>query len=65
MPSLLLTLGAIVFVLVTFGLVAVVPAVLDALPLGIVGTILAQVLRMGAAARRVRRLARGALPGRA
>ncbi|MDP9390481.1 MAG: YihY/virulence factor BrkB family protein [Actinomycetota bacterium] len=43
--SLLLTLGAIVFVLVTFGLVAVVPAVLDALPLGIVGTILAQVLR--------------------
>src|SRR5688500_9523964 len=43
--SLLLTLGAIVFVLITFGLVAVVPIVLDALPLGIVGTILAQVLR--------------------
>jgi membrane protein len=40
-----LTLGAIVFVLVTFALVAVVPAVLDALPLGIVGTVLAQVLR--------------------
>ena len=40
-----LTLGAIVFVLVTFALIAVVPAVLDALPLGIVGTILAQVLR--------------------
>jgi membrane protein len=43
--SLLLTLGAIVFVLVAFGLVAVVPIVLDALPLGVVGTILAQVLR--------------------
>ncbi|MFP5371684.1 MAG: YihY/virulence factor BrkB family protein [Actinomycetes bacterium] len=43
--SLLLTLGAIVFVLITFGLVAVVPVVLDALPLGVVGTILAQVLR--------------------
>jgi membrane protein len=43
--SLALTLGAIVFVLVTFGLVAVVPAVLDALPLGVVGTILAQVAR--------------------
>ena len=43
--SLLLTLGAIVFVLVTFGLLAVVPAILDALPLGVVGTILGQVLR--------------------
>jgi membrane protein len=43
--SLGLTLGAIVFVLVTFGLVAVVPVVLDALPLGVFGTILAQVLR--------------------
>jgi membrane protein len=40
-----LTLGAIVFVLITFGLVAVVPAVLDALPLGVFGTILAQVVR--------------------
>ena len=40
-----LTLGAILFVLVTFSLVAVVPAVLDTLPLGIVGTILAQVVR--------------------
>jgi membrane protein len=40
-----LTLGAIVFVLITFGLIAVVPVVLDALPLGIVGTILAQVVR--------------------
>jgi membrane protein len=42
-----LTLGAIVFVLVTFALIAVVPAVLDALPLGIFGTILAQVVRWG------------------
>jgi membrane protein len=47
LTSLALTLGGIVFVLITFGLVAVVPAVLDALPLGIVGTILAQVLRWG------------------
>ena len=46
--SLALTLGAILFVLITFGLVAVVPAVLDALPLGIFGTILAQVIRWGA-----------------
>jgi membrane protein len=43
--SLALTLGAIVFVLLTFTLVAVVPAVLEALPLGIVGTVLAQVAR--------------------
>jgi membrane protein len=43
--SLLLTLGAIVFVLITFGLVAVVPIVLEALPLGGVGTVLAQVVR--------------------
>src|SRR3954464_2212856 len=43
--SLALTLAAIVFVLVTIGLVAVVPAVLNALPRGIVGTILAQVIR--------------------
>jgi len=43
--ALLLTFGAIVFVLVTLTLVAVVPVVLDALPLGIVGTILAQVVR--------------------
>jgi membrane protein len=43
--SLGLTLGAIVFILLTFGLVAVVPAVLDALPLGVFGTVLAQVVR--------------------
>jgi membrane protein len=43
--SLALTLGAIVFVLITIALVAVVPVVLNALPLGIVGTILAQVIR--------------------
>jgi membrane protein len=40
-----LTLGAIVFVLVTLTLVAVLPPVLDALPLGVVGTVLAQVVR--------------------
>ncbi|MBB3675714.1 YihY/virulence factor BrkB family protein [Modestobacter versicolor] len=40
-----LTFGAIVFVLLTIALIAVVPAVLDALPLGVVGTVLAQVLR--------------------
>jgi membrane protein len=40
-----LTLGAIVFVLITLALIAVVPVVLDALPLGIVGTIFAQVVR--------------------
>jgi membrane protein len=43
--SLGLTLASIAFVLITFGLVAVVPAVIEALPLGIVGTILAQVAR--------------------
>jgi len=43
--SLALTLGAIVFVLVTFTLVAVIPVVLDALPLGVLGTVLAQVIR--------------------
>jgi membrane protein len=40
-----LTLGAIVFVLITFALIAVVPVVLNAIPLGIFGTILAQVVR--------------------
>ena len=43
--SLGVTLGAIVFVLIAVGLVAVVPAVLNALHLGVVGTILAQVIR--------------------
>src|SRR3954451_2818524 len=43
LTSLALTLGAIVFVLITFGLVAVVPAIITALPIGIVGTILAEV----------------------
>jgi membrane protein len=43
--SLGLTLGAILFVLIALGLVAVVPAVLNALHLGVVGTILAQVIR--------------------
>ncbi len=45
--ALALTVGAIVFLLVTLALVAVVPPVLDALPLGVVGTILAQVVRWG------------------
>ena len=40
--SLALTLGAIVFVILTIGLIAVLPVVLDALPLGAVGTVLAQ-----------------------
>jgi membrane protein len=43
LTSLALTLGGIVFVLVTFGLVAVVPVVITALPLGVVGTVLAQI----------------------
>jgi membrane protein len=42
--ALALTLGGIIFVLVVFGLVAVVPAVLTALHLGVVGTILAQLV---------------------
>jgi membrane protein len=45
--SLGMTLAAIVFVLITFTLVAVVPSVLEALPLGVVGTVLAQVVRWG------------------
>jgi membrane protein len=45
LTSLALTLGAILFVIVTVGLLAVVPAVIQVLPLGIVGTILAQVAR--------------------
>jgi membrane protein len=43
--ALALTLGGIVFFLITIGLVAVLPIVLDALPLGTVGTILAEILR--------------------
>jgi membrane protein len=43
--SLALTLGAIIFVLITFSLVAVVPIVMNALPLGALGTILTQVVR--------------------
>ena len=45
--SLVLTLGAIVFVLLTFGLVAVLPAVINALPLGPFGTVLLQIARWG------------------
>jgi membrane protein len=43
--ALALTLGAIVFVLLSLFLVAVVPPLLQALQLGVVGTVLAQVLR--------------------
>ena len=45
--ALALTLGAIVFVLVALALVALAPVVLDRLPLGVVGTVLAQVVRWG------------------
>lgn len=43
--AIVLTLGAIVFVLLLFGLVAVVPPVIEALGLGTLGTVLAQVGR--------------------
>src|SRR3954451_10081932 len=42
-----LTFGAIIFVLITITLSAVVPSLRNALPLGIAGTILAQVVRWG------------------
>jgi membrane protein len=45
--ALLLTIGSIVFLLLTLGLVAVVPPLLDSLPLGPVATVLAQVVRWG------------------
>ncbi|WP_040336768.1 YihY/virulence factor BrkB family protein [Candidatus Blastococcus massiliensis] len=43
--SVVLTVGAIVFVVVTIGLIAVLPVVLDALALGAVGTVLAEIAR--------------------
>ena len=43
--ALLLTLGTVVFLVLTLALIAVVPVVLQAMPLGPVGTVLAQVLR--------------------
>jgi membrane protein len=43
--ALLLTLGAIVFLVLTLALIAVVPVVLNFVPLGIAGLVLAQVLR--------------------
>ncbi|HKR50304.1 MAG TPA: YihY/virulence factor BrkB family protein [Pseudonocardiaceae bacterium] len=43
--ALLLTLGAVVFLILTLALIAVVPVVLRVVPLGSVGTVLAQVLR--------------------
>ena len=42
--SLAMTLGGILFVSLTFALVAIVPVVISALPLGVVGTVLAQLL---------------------
>jgi membrane protein len=46
--ALLLTVGAMLFMIVTLGLVAVLPAVLDHLPLGPAGRILVEVVRWGA-----------------
>jgi membrane protein len=43
--ALLLTLGAVVFLVLTLALIAVVPVVLQVVPLGPVGTLLAQVVR--------------------
>jgi membrane protein len=45
--ALALTLGAVVFVGLSVTLVAVVPAALDAVPLGIAGTLVAEVVRWG------------------
>jgi membrane protein len=45
--ALALTLGALVFVLITLTLVAVVPPLLESLQLGVVGTVVAQVVRWG------------------
>ena len=43
--SVVLTLGAVLFVVLTIGLIAVLPVVLDALPLGVVGAVLAEIAR--------------------
>ncbi len=43
--ALLLTLGAIVFLVLTLALIAVVPVVLNTVPLGVAGLVLAQALR--------------------
>lgn len=43
--ALLLTLGAIVFLILTLALIALVPVVLSVIPLGAAGLVLAQVLR--------------------
>ncbi|MFN2479357.1 MAG: YihY/virulence factor BrkB family protein [Pseudonocardiaceae bacterium] len=43
--ALLLTVGTVVFLVLTLALIAVVPVVLQVVPLGPVGTVLAQVLR--------------------
>jgi len=46
--ALMLTFGAVLFMLLTLGLVAVVPAVLDQFSLDVVGRVLAQVVRWAA-----------------
>jgi membrane protein len=43
--ALLLTVGTVVFLILTLALIAIVPVVLHAVPLGPLGTVLAQVLR--------------------
>lgn len=43
--ALLLTVGTVIFLIITLVLIAVAPAVLNAVPLGSLGTVLAQVVR--------------------
>ncbi|MCA1835082.1 MAG: YihY/virulence factor BrkB family protein [Actinobacteria bacterium] len=45
--ALLLTLGTVVFLIITLALIAVAPVVLNAVPLGPLGTVVAQVVRWG------------------
>ncbi|MGH3785900.1 MAG: YihY/virulence factor BrkB family protein [Pseudonocardiaceae bacterium] len=45
--ALLLTLGTVVFLVITLALIAVVPVILNVVPLGPLGSLLAQVLRWG------------------
>ncbi|MGH3549072.1 MAG: YihY/virulence factor BrkB family protein [Pseudonocardiaceae bacterium] len=45
--ALLLTVGTVVFLVLTLALIAIVPVVLHAIPLGPLGTMLAQVVRWG------------------
>jgi membrane protein len=43
--ALLLTIGTVIFLIIALALIAVAPAVLNAVPLGPLGTVLAQVVR--------------------